>query len=195
MGIRRIPYLKTVKYLMMKHKDDIEGFIHTHREAFDHAVPDAAIWARLEQALGEETLPSSTKKKAVIRRMSRSGKRWMSAAAVLFIGIFLAAFIRTYQVKTHIADNAIPSDLRDAQAYYENRIESKIQEIKSIANRKNSADTTLLHLFGERDAEYDRLRNDLQTNPGNPHVRSAFVEYYRSRLEVLNRIEEHLENK
>lgn len=178
----------------MKQHDDIEKFIREHRDAFDDAVPNASLWDKIEKELPEE--PVIRPKRGGVRRfMSRSGKRWMSAAAVLCLGIFLAAFIRAYQVKTHMADNTIPTDLQDAQTYYENKIDSKIREIKSLSQRKNNSDTSLLHLFGERDEEYDRIRKDLHNNPGNPHVRSAFVEYYRSRLGVLNRIEEHLENK
>jgi hypothetical protein len=179
----------------MENNDDIEKFIRTHREEMDDAVPAGNIWDRIAQSLPEKASPARSRKGAVIRRISRSGKRWMSAAAVLFIGIFLAAFIRTYQVKTRMADHTIPSDLRDAQTYYENRIESKIREITSLPDRHNNRDTALFHLFGDRDAEYERIRKDLHNNPGNPHVRAAFVEYYRSRLEVLNRIENHLKEQ
>lgn len=179
----------------MSNRDDIEKFITEHRAAFEDAVPSQNIWENLEKSLPAAEIPVRLKKATVIRRLSRSGKRWISAAAVLFIGIFLAAFIRTYQVKSNMADHAIPTDLRDAQAYYESKIDFKIKEIKAIPSRGQATDTSLLHLFGERDAEYDRIRKDLHNNPGNPHVRAAFVEYYRSRLEVLNRIEDHLKNK
>lgn len=179
----------------MKQQDDIEKFIRGHRDAFDDAVPNVNLWDRIEKELPAAGPSLRPKRRGVLRSISRSGKRWMSAAAVLFLGIFLAAFIRAYQVKTHMADNAIPSDLRDAQTYYENKIDSKIREIKSLSHRTNNSDTSLLHLFGERDEEYDRIRKDLHNNPDNPHVRSAFVEYYRSRLGVLDRIEQHLQNK
>lgn len=174
-------------------KDEFEKFIRDHREDFDDSIPDSKIWNKLETRLFNA--PSEVKKQsAVIRRISRSGKRWLSAAAVLFIGLSLAAFIRTYQVKTKIANTAIPSDLLDAQAYYENRIALKIERIKSIElGKDNPVDTSLWQIFGQKDAEYERIRKDLHDNPDNPFVRSAFVEYYRSRLEVLKRIKAHLE--
>lgn len=176
-------------------KNDLEKYIRDHRDDFDDSVPDPAVWDKLQARLFD-TLGKVKKKPAVIHRISRSGKRWLSAAAVLFIGLSLAAFIRTYQVKTKMADTAIPTDLLDAQAYYENRITLKIERIKSIeSNKNNPADTSLWQLFGQKDDEYKRIRKDLHNNPGNPHVRAAFVEYYRSRLEVLNRIEKHLEKK
>lgn len=175
----------------MKDLDKIEKFVRENKSAFDDAVPDNKVWDHITNALDESTPIVSSEKRTVVRYMSRVGKRWMSAAAVLLIAVSLAAFIRTYQVKTQMEDNAIPADLRDAQAYYESKISSKIETITAISGRQN-VDTSLFHLLGERDAEYDRIRQDLHSNPGNPHVRSAFVEYYRSRLEVLNRMEDHL---
>lgn len=171
--------------------DDIEKLIRTHRGDFDSAVPGSRVWAGIEKAFPGDLRPERKVKTA--HRFFRSGKRWISAAAVLFLGIFLAAFIRTYQVKSEMANTAIPADLRDAQAYYESMIESKIRDIKALPGPQQYADTSLLHMLGERDAEYDRIRDDLHSNPGNPHVRAAFIEYYRSRLEVLKRIKAHLE--
>ncbi|HEX5554337.1 MAG TPA: hypothetical protein VFX43_13915 [Chitinophagaceae bacterium] len=177
----------------MNHMDDIEKFISDHREAFDDTEPDATIWKNLQPRLAVE-ISGAKANQTIMRRLSRSSKRWISAAAVLLLCISLAAFVRTYQVKKQIMDRAIPTDLRDAQAYYEHRITVKIDRIRSISSQQtNQPDTSLWQLFGQRDAEYNRLRKALQENPGNAHVRAAFVEYYRSRLEVLNRIEDHLE--
>jgi hypothetical protein len=119
----------------------------------------------------------------------------MSVAAVFLLCIFLAAFMRTYQVKTETLDTAIPADLREAQAYYEGRISTKIERIRSLDSLQKKADTDLWQMFGQRDGEYDRLCQALRENPGNEHVRAAFVEYYRSRLEVLKGIEKRLEPK
>lgn len=170
--------------------DNLEKYIRGHRDEFDEDKPGANVWDNLQHRLYEDSL--KTKKPAIIRRMSLSAKKWVAVAAVLLLCVSFAAFIRTYQVKKEIAHTAIPTDLRDAQAYYETRIHTKIERIKSLETN-GTRDSSLWHLFGERDAEYNRLQKALRENPGNPHVRAAFVEYYRSRLEVLKRIEQHLE--
>jgi hypothetical protein len=118
----------------------------------------------------------------------------MAAAAIMGSVILLAAFVRTYQV-TSISRDAIPADMQDARAYYEQRIAAKIERIKALEAGVGDRDTSLWHLFGERDGEYIRLSQALAENPGNAHVRAAFVEYYRSRLEVLNGIEAHIKRR
>lgn len=170
--------------------DDLEKYINDQRDAFDDDKPREEVWDKLQHRLYEDSL--KTKKPALIRHLSLSAKKWVAVAAVLLFCVSFAAFIRTYQVKKEIAHTAIPADLRDAQAYYETRIRTKIERIK-LLETKDRRDSSLWHLFGERDPEYDRLQKALHENPGNPHVRAAFVEYYRSRLEVLKRIEQHLE--
>lgn len=176
----------------MNQQDDLEKFIRENREAFQEGAPADKVWDRLKDSL-QETSGDKSRPKTLILRFSRSGKRWISAAAVLLLCISLAAFIRTYQITSQRMDTAIPADLQEAQGYYENRISQQIIKIKSLNLQAGSHDNSLVQLFGERDAEYGRLREALRENPGDAHVRAAFVEYYRSRLEVLNRVEKQLE--
>lgn len=174
----------------MNQQDDLERFVSEHRDAFDKGAPGENVWNRLEQSLAADA-QQGTRRPAVVRRLSVPARRWMSAAAILLVFISMAAFVRTYQVKAEMKDAAIPADLQEAQGYYEHSISIKIQHIKSM-NAISGADTSLVQVFGERDDEYQRLRKALQENPGDAHVRAAFVEYYRSRLEVLNHIEKQV---
>lgn len=174
-------------------QDSLEEYIRNHRDEFEDAVPDNKVWDRVGRDLQKEAAKDRQGHSAKFRHLSRSGKRWLSAAAIFLLCISFAAFIRTYQVKTQMMNAAIPRDLQEAQAYYENRITAKIDRIKAIESiRKDNADTSLWKLFGQHDEEYMRIKKALEENPGNAHVRSAFVEYYRSRLSVLNQIEQHL---
>lgn len=172
------------------HEDSLERFVREHRSSMEQESPDPAVWARLEKSLGE--VPGTRRSPGRIIPMRRSPKRWISAAAVLLLCVSLAAFIRTYQVR-QVEETAIPADLLEAQAYYETRISQGLDRIKRLSqNQPGRTDTSLWQLMAERDQEYQRLRQALGENPGNAHVRAAFVEYYRSRLEVLRRVEEHL---
>lgn len=178
----------------MKDFDHIEKFIQDHRQEFDDQIPDNKIWASLESGLAGAEQGKSKRRKTNIRYLSTRAKRWLSAAAVLLLCISLAAFIRAYQVKQQMMDPAIPADLQKAQVYYENQIAIEIDRVKSAESvQNNQADTSLWQIFGRRDEEYNRIRKALLENPGNAHVRAAFVEYYRSRLSVLNQINRHLE--
>lgn len=172
----------------MEQKDDFERFMDDHRADFESERPDPRVWSRLEAALDSD-------KKAVIQpaagKFFTHTKRWFTAAAVLLLCISLAAFVRTYQVET-MADRAIPGDLRDAQAYYDHRISLEVARIKTLSAGRGE-DSAVWETFTRPDEEYDRVIKALKENPGEPHVRAAFVEFYRSRLQVLVRIEKHLE--
>lgn len=172
----------------MEQKDDFERFIDDHRADFESERPDPHVWSRLEAALDSD-------KKAVNQPVAGKyfmhTKRWFTAAAALLLCISLAAFVRAYQVETQMVDRAIPGDLRDAQAYYNHRITLQVARIKTLSASRGG-DSAVWEAFTRPDEEYDRLIKALKENPGEPHVRAAFVEFYRSRLQVLIRIEKQL---
>lgn len=171
--------------------DNLENFVGAHRDDFDDKAPDDKIWRSLENRLKTEE-QGGRRHRSVIR-LPLSGKKWVSAAAVLLLCVSLAGFVRTYQVKSQMTNASLPKDLVNAKAYYENQLAVKIDRIKSMDSRYNIKDTSLWQIFGQPDAEYKRLQNAVRENPGDPHVRAAFVEYYRSRLAVLDRIEQKMQ--
>ena len=174
--------------------DKLEKYITEQREAFDRQQPPEAVWLRLEKQLAAEQEAGRSPKRKIMPLFPRA-KKWLSVAAVLLLCVSFAAFIRTYQVKSTIAQQAIPTDLQEAQAYYKTQIKNHIARINQLRPDNPDGDSALWHMLGEEDAEYHRLRNALKDNPDNPHVRAAFVEYYRSRLEVLKRMEDRMKDK
>jgi hypothetical protein len=170
----------------MRQKDGIEQFVEENRNAFEGEGPDARVWQRLQERLADEG------RRPKIRRFP--ARRWSSVAAILVLCLSMAAFVRTFQISGQKINASIPADLRTAQAFYQNQINLQIDRIKSIT-ANNGGDTALLQNFTGPDQEYRHLTEALRENPGDPHVRAAFVEYYRSRLAVLNRIEGHLSQK
>lgn len=172
--------------------DRLEKYIRDHREAFDEDNPDDGVWRRLEEQLWRAD-PSSVKRRRIFYLSGRFKKR-VAVAAVFFLGITFVAFVRTYQVKKEAIQQAIPPDLQEARAFYKSRIQNEIAGISRLRSPERVIDSSFLHLFEDEDTEYDRLSKALRENPDNPHVRAAFVEYYRSRLEVLKRIRKRLKD-
>ncbi len=171
--------------------DSLEKYIQNHREEFEQEGPDPKVWDKLEHRLWEEEKPKPEKQKIIF--LNRNFRKWAAVAAVFLLGITFVAFVRTYQVKKEALQQVIPSDLLQAKAFYKAQINNEITRIKGLQPQKSSFDSSFLQLFNDNDAEYDRLTSALRENPDNPHVRAAFVEYYRSRLEVLKRIHKRLE--
>lgn len=173
--------------------DELEKYINENRDAFDGQEPDEAVWQRLEKTLGKAD--KKPKKKKSVLYFSGSFKKWAAVAAVFLLAVSFVAFVRTYQVKQEMAMQVIPTDLLDARAYYKTQINSRIAQIKRLQPQGLAGDSAIWKMFGKEGKEFDRLRDALAENPDNPHVRAAFVEYYRSRLEVLKNIQKRLEHK
>lgn len=172
----------------MRQKDGIEQFVAENRNAFEGEGPGTAVWQRLQERLAADEEGRGLK----IRRFP--ARRWSSVAAVLVLCLSMAAFVRTFQITGPKINSSIPADLRTAQAFYQNQINLQIDRIKSIT-ANNGENKVLFENFTGPDQEYRRVTEALRENPGDPHVRAAFVEYYRSRLAVLNRIEGYLSQK
>jgi hypothetical protein len=174
----------------MRRKDGIEKFIHDNRRTFEAERPGAAVWERLQQRLGEAEKDKGVQPGRV--RPFSGGKRWLSVAAILLLCVSMAAFVRTFQIRKQAIDSFVPPDLREAQAYYESRIDQQMDRIKSAMSDRPGQDTLLSRLSTGQDAAYGRLRKALRENPGDQHVRAAFIGYYRSRLAVLDKIGDRL---
>lgn len=171
--------------------DELEKYIRDNRSAFEEKGPEKDVWSRLEKSLWKE---DRNLKRAIVQ-FAKPVRKWVAVAAMFILAVSFAAFVRTYQVKQEMREQVIPSDLLDAQAFYKTQIHAHITRINRLRPEGLSGDSAVWKMFGENDAEYDRLRDALSANPNNPHVRAAFVEYYRSRLEILKRIQNRLENK
>jgi len=169
--------------------DELEKYIKKNRGAFEEKGPDDAVWEKLQKNL-KEISPKSPRRKNM--HFSKTAKKWTAIAAAFLLCISFAAFVRTFQVKHKIQRQSIPADLVEARAYYKGLIDNHIAQINKMDAAFTEGDSTIWHLFGEDDKEYQRLKEDLKVNPDNPHVRAAFVEYYRSRLEVLKRIQKRI---
>lgn len=174
----------------MRSKDGIEKFIRNNRDAFEAERPGAEVWERLQQRLGEPPKDDGVPHGKV--RPFGGGKRWLSVAAILLLCVSMAAFVRTFQIRKQATDAFVPADLREAQAYYENCINQQMERIKLAAREHPDQDTLLSRLFPRVDPAYGRLRTALHENPGDQQVRAAFIGYYRSRLAVLDKIEDRL---
>lgn len=171
--------------------DELEKYIRENRDAFEEKGPEDRVWKRLEGSLWKTDEKQEKKRPGLY--FSKTFRKWAAVAAVFFLAVSFVAFIRTYQVKKELVTQGIPADLRDARAYYTAQINSRIAQIDRLQPRRLTGDSAVWHMLGQEDAEFERLRKALSENPDNPHVRAAFVEYYRSRLEVLKRIQDRLE--
>ncbi len=162
--------------------DKFKKFITEHREEFDFREPDPGVWKKVE---------------ADIR--VRRGIRWRvvlaRAAAVLLI--FAASYglnewihnlsgkgvsgERSSKVKK---ENAIPG-LHEAETYYTNLFNQKLDELKPIIANCPSLQEELNFDMSELDSVYVDLKADLKDNMANQEVVEAIIENYRLKISIL----------
>lgn len=163
----------------MNEQDKLEQFIRDHREEFDGREPAPAVWAALEKEISPRKAPG------IIRPLQL---RWLKVAVVVLVAGGGLLLLRARQ-HTPFAGRPgyLPTQLAEAQDYYSRKIENRIAYIRSLPGGQESLPPETLKMMGNDDA-YRQIEEALRENPGDGRVQAAFVQYYRSRLEVLDRI-------
>ena len=161
-------------------KDKLEKFILKNREEFDIHEPGQDIWGKIERNIR----PRRTLNWRLV--MGR-------AAAVILI------FAASYMVHD-ILDNGnrdvtrnrarkekelIIPELREAEVYYSNLINEKLQEIKPMFSKDPMLEEEISYDLNQLDSIYDDLKNDLRDNIANQEVIEAMIQNYRLRLSIL----------
>jgi hypothetical protein len=178
-----------------KNNNNLERFIRENREAFDHLEPNAALWDKIGDAIGEN-------KQATTRVISMSWVRW-AVAATLFLAL---AGTVSYQLfwKSRTADLPIaqtnttheePVDALVSQidpqyaklvSQFTEVIETKQNQLKKMAKddpelyQKFSGDIQRL------DSSYHVLRSTLNANPNTEQLLQAMISNLQMQIDLLN---------
>jgi hypothetical protein len=88
----------------------------------------------------------------------------------------------------NIYSESLSPELRQTLYYYNALNEEKIMEIKSMDGFDKSTKEKLVKEVRQEDKELRKIFNDLEKFPDDERVKSAFIEYHRSRTEFLDYI-------
>ncbi len=151
----------------MKKQDPLEDFIRDNRASFDDLKAPAGIWARIDK-----------KDKPVINMWKWSA---IAASALLLIAVGYIFGIKT-QTQTDIAGW---DEYMEAEKYYQSRIDSKMQEIKTLpVSQEVINDIQVL------DEVYAQLRKQLMEDPNadTQLLLSAMIRHQQQKLDVMEKI-------
>jgi len=161
-------------------KDKLEKFIVENREEFDIHEPGQELWGKIEKNIKPKR---SLNWRMVIGR----------AAAVVLI--FAASYMvhdiidnRNRDIarsRTRKEKELIIPELREAEVYYSNLINEKLQEIKPMFSEDPMLEEEIRYDLNQLDSIYEELRNDLTDNIANQEVIEAMIQNYRLRLSIL----------
>jgi hypothetical protein len=165
--------------------DRFEKFIRENHESFDFREPDPRIWKKIETDI------------RVKRKID-----WlliMKHAAVVVM-IFAASYgvnemIHRLNNKGYSAQKFNKSDkekvipgLNEAEAYYTNLVNQKLDELKPIIKNCPSLEKELNYDMSELDSVYYDLKSDLKDNMANQEVIEAIIDNYRLKINILEDI-------
>ena len=161
-------------------KDKFEKFIQEKRDEFDILEPGDGVWSKIERNI---------KPKKVIKWRMVVGR----AAAVIII--FAASYMvhdlidgrrnEISKVKEKNKKELIIPEIQEAEVYYSNLINEKLNEIRPMLSDNPVIEEEITMDLNQLDSSYMALKRDLMDNIANQEVIEAMIQNYRLRLSIL----------
>lgn len=169
--------------------DKLEKFFDENMESFEEE-PLKDHFSRFEARLDHF---HSGKKRTL------KGWQFLKIASVLII-VLLSADLAIHLLPAKTLKNKLlyeNTELNETANFYNTRINSGMSQLDQLAEQGIGSKQELLQVKKEMD-ELDKLYQDLQNeyskNPNDERVINAMIEYYQTKLNIINRIKSDLEN-
>ena len=131
-------------------------------------------------------------------------KRWhfspfLKVAAVLLIILISAdLLIRLTETKPHFNEmSTVKNDLNEASYYYTTKINRGIQDLEKMAGEGIGSKKEIVQIkreLSEMDSLFVNLKQEYKANPNDERIINAMIEYYQTKLDIVNTIKTDLEN-
>lgn len=166
-------------------KDNIEDFIHQHRDEFDEAVPDLKVWA----AIDKEINPPSSKRFS-ITRFSR-----LAAAAVvlLLMGTAIGLFLnKPSSSKTLSSLSDISTEYAEMEKFYTKKV-----NVKKAQLAKYQQSTIVNEDLEQLDQIMLELQEDFKNVPKGSEevIINAMINNYQTKLKILEHVLDDIHTK
>ena len=133
------------------------------------------------------------------RKMAFNFSPFFKIASVVII-VLLCANLVAYLLpgkKVNSQQRFASTEMNETVNFYTVRINSGISQLKQMADQGIGSEQDVEQVKKEMD-EMDRLYQDLQkeysNNPNDERVVNAMIEYYQTKLDIINTIKTDLEN-
>jgi len=160
------------------------------READQLQAPDF-LWERIVTELDRK---QKVDNQLLIRRLWLKLPVRVAAAVVILLAAGIFA-LRQWKPAESVQTNlwAAYPELQQAEAYFQPMIIAKVQRLEQIGDKALTA--ALLQDLALLEQDYETLAKDLRDNADNGQLIKAMVENYRTRLQLLERILNEIEQK
>ena len=163
-------------------KDRFENFIKDHRDSFDFREPDPRLWENIKKNISAH------------RRLP--WRLFLKRASIVLL-IFGASYIANEMIHRYHNNGIsflkqgkeipIPG-LNEAEAYYTNLINQKLDELKPVLANCPSLQEEIDYDLSGLDSVYTELKSDLKDNMANQEVIEAIIQNYKLKITILEDI-------
>ena len=165
-----------------------DKIVNDHRDEFDEEPTDGHFDRFLEKLRMQKT-----KRKGV----NLSG--FLKVAAVLIIILLSADVVLHFRnPKTGSKEVLVTkSDLGEASIYYTGKINNGIRDLEKMAREGIGSKNEIIqvkHELSEMDSLFVNLKKEYNSNPDDERIINAMIEYYQTKLDIVNTIKTDLEN-
>ena len=168
--------------------DKIDKILVEHHAEFEEE-PKEGHFSRFEEKLRL----SASKQKGV------HFSPFLKVAAVLVIILLSANLVVFYRnSKQEIKTAAVSkNDLGEASFYYTSRINKGIRDLEAMSKEGIGSKKEIVqikHELSEMDSLFVNLQQEYKANPNDERIINAMIEYYQTKLDIVNTIKTDLEN-
>ena len=161
--------------------NDIENTLEQYREFFDSGEPSEQHFEKFTQKLKIQN-----RRRNLIHTVYSVGR----IAAIIIIVVISAVWFKYNQTtkENSVANLAKTQEIKEAEQFYSRLLEISYENIKKINFPDEAQKTKVLDDISQKDESFTRIKEDLQTDPDNEMAQQAMINYYETRLEVVNHI-------
>jgi hypothetical protein len=169
--------------------DKLDNLFNNQREAFDEE-PLEGHFQRFEEKLNHRHRR---------RKLTISTGMFLKIASLVIVVLLSANLFvhRQVQKPNSKEQGFVSNEMNETAHFYNTRINSGLSQLQQMSDQGLGSKTDLIQLKKEMD-EMDRLHQELQNeyskNPNDERVINAMIDYYQTKLNIINTIKEDLEN-
>ena len=167
--------------------DSLEQLILDNRDEIQNDLPPEGHFERFEMKLSRNSRKHSNYWIGFISGM----------VAVLIIGLLL--FVNPgKKMKNSMTLGSVSGQYAEVEYYYTRSIMHQTQKLNEYSEKYGKDDPSMKIVLKELE-EYDRtfsqISSELRTTPSDERVINAMITYYQTKLEIINKILNEIENK
>lgn len=156
----------------------LEGFVKENKKEFEVKGPSAGLWDKIAAELDKEEEEKKPRKGIKLYQ-------WMSIAAMLLISIGVY-YTYTYKQANSAIDIAhVSPEFSKKEVRFANAIEEKKDSLAVYATANPELYQSFTEDLKNLDAEYEKLKAELQKTPNQLFVVKAMVKNRELQLQVL----------